>query len=97
MNFTPNRYADKMKTNSITMANINERLAQNTAGLYYVDASCIDCDQCRNTAPAFFTRHDELGFSIVHRQPVTPDELALAAEAMEGCPSDSIGRVRDMS
>ncbi len=60
-------------------------------GAFYVDASCTDCDLCRNTAPAFFSRHDELGFSVVHRQPVTPKEVALAQEALEGCPSESIG------
>lgn len=73
------------------MATTTERLPQNIAGRYYVDSSCIDCDLCRNTAPAFFTRHDEIGFSIVHRQPVTPEELALAEEAREGCPTESIG------
>lgn len=77
------------------MATTTERLPQNIAGRYYVDSSCIDCDLCRNTAPAFFTRHDEIGFSIVHRQPVTPEELALAEEAREGCPTESIGNDGD--
>lgn len=73
------------------MATTTERLPQNIVGRYYVDSSCIDCDLCRNTAPAFFTRHDEIGFSIVHRQPVTSEEVALAEEAREGCPTESIG------
>jgi ferredoxin len=73
------------------MASTTERLTQNVLGRYYVDASCIDCDLCRNTAPEFFRRDDEIGFSIVHRQPVTQDEIALAEEAREGCPSESIG------
>lgn len=73
------------------MPNLIERLAENAAGAFYVDASCTDCDLCRSTAPEFFSRHDELGFSIVHRQPVTPDEIALAQEALDGCPSNSIG------
>ena len=73
------------------MATTTERLAQNILGRYYVDATCIDCDLCRTTAPAFFTRGDEIGQSIVHRQPVTPEELALSEEAREGCPSESIG------
>jgi ferredoxin len=33
--------------------------------------------------------------SIVHQQPVTPDELALAEEAREACPSESIGNDGD--
>lgn len=73
------------------MPNLIERLAENAAGAFYVDASCIDCDQCRNNAPEFFSRNDDLGFSIVHRQPMTPEEIALAQEAMDGCPSESIG------
>jgi ferredoxin len=73
------------------MASTNERLSQNVLGRYYVDASCTDCDLCRNTAPDFFRRDDEIGFSIVHHQPVTPEEIALAEEAREGCPSESIG------
>jgi ferredoxin len=73
------------------MATTTVRLAQNILGRYYVDATCIDCDFCRTTAPAFFTRDDEIGQSIVHRQPVTPEELSLAEEAREGCPTESIG------
>ena len=77
------------------MATTTERLPQNIVGRYYVDSSCIDCDLCRNTAPAFFKRDDEIGFSIVHRQPATPEELALAEEAREGCPTESIGNDAD--
>jgi ferredoxin len=73
------------------MATTLERLPRNVVGRYYVDASCIDCDLCRATAPEFFTRDDESGFSVVHRQPQTPEELELAEEAREGCPSESIG------
>ena len=29
-----------------TMATLAERLPVNVSGRYYVDASCIDCDQC---------------------------------------------------
>lgn len=77
------------------MASTIERLPQNIVGRYYVDSSCIDCDLCRTTAPAFFTRDDEIGFSIVYRQPVTPEELALAEEARDGCPTESIGNDGD--
>ena len=77
------------------MASTTERLPQNIVGRYYVDSSCTDCDLCRTTAPAFFTRDDEIGFSIVYRQPVTPEELALAEEALEDCPTESIGNDGD--
>ena len=29
------------------------------SGRYYVDSQCIDCDLCRETAPANFIRNDE--------------------------------------
>ena len=73
------------------MAQRTDRLPQNVAGSYYVDSTCIDCDMCRSTAPDFFRRDEEIGMSIVYRQPVTPEERALAEEAKQGCPSDSIG------
>ena len=73
------------------MAEKNDRLSQNVTGPYYVDSTCVDCDLCRNTAPDFFRRDDETGFSFVHRQPFTPDEIALAEEAKQGCPTESIG------
>ena len=73
------------------MANPADRLIQNTAGRYFVDSTCIDCNLCRDIAPAVFVRADEIGFSIVQRQPVSPDEIALAEEARESCPVDAIG------
>jgi ferredoxin len=73
------------------MAERTERLVQNAVGAYYVDSSCVDCDLCRNTAPDFFKRDDEIGMSFVYRQPSTPEELSLAEEARLGCPTESIG------
>ena len=73
------------------MAILNERLPQNVPGRWYVDAQCVDCDLCRETAPEIFRRDDEIGFSIVRRQPVTAQEIAAAEEAREGCPAEAIG------
>ncbi|SRR6266542_4308291 len=73
------------------MAEQTDRLPQNVAGAYYVDSSCVDCDLCRNTAPDFFRRDEEIGLSFVYRQPVTSEERALAEEAKQGCPTESIG------
>jgi ferredoxin len=64
-------------------------------GKFYVDQQCIDCDLCRETAPSFFTRHDEGGFSFVHKQPVTDDDIAQCMEALEGCPVEAIGNDGD--
>ncbi|MGN6552859.1 MAG: ferredoxin [Verrucomicrobiota bacterium] len=73
------------------MAEKTNRLPQNVAGPYYIDSSCIDCDMCRSTAPDFFRRDEEIGMSVVYHQPVTPEEFALAEEAKQGCPTESIG------
>ena len=73
------------------MPNLTERLPQNIPGRYYVASNCIDCDLCRETAPAFFKRDEEIGFSIVYRQPATSEELTLAEDAREGCPVEAIG------
>ena len=73
------------------MANILDRLPQNVPGRFYVDSTCIDCDICRGHAPTFFRRDDDIGQSFVFRQPVTEEEIALCLEALEGCPTESIG------
>jgi len=73
------------------MANKLNKPPQNVPGAYYVDDSCIDCDQCRNTAPDIFKRYDEGGYTVAVRQPRTPGEIALAEEALSGCPTESIG------
>jgi ferredoxin len=73
------------------MAERNYRLPQNVPGPFYIDSTCVDCDMCRNTAPKVFGRDDEIGLSIVYRQPVTPTEIASAEEAKQGCPTESIG------
>ena len=73
------------------MADKLQKNPGNVPGNWYVDSSCIDCDLCRGNAPGIFDRDADLGMSIVIRQPVSPGDVALATEAMEGCPSDSIG------
>ncbi|MFN0075722.1 MAG: ferredoxin [Prosthecobacter sp.] len=54
-------------------------------------SSCIDCGLCPSTAPSHFRRDDEIGQSFVFRQPETAEEIALCREALEGCPTESIG------
>ena len=73
------------------MPEITDRKPENIIGRFYVDSSCTDCDLCRDIAPAFFRRDSETGQSIVYRQPETAEETTLAQEALDGCPSDSIG------
>jgi ferredoxin len=73
------------------MANKAEKWPENVIGRFYVDQQCIDCDLCREAAPAFFSRKPEGGYSFVSRQPDTDDDVSLCLEAKEGCPVDAIG------
>jgi len=79
------------------MASVKKRLPGNVAGEFYVDSTCIDCDQCRQIAPATFRARGE--HSIVFRQPATAEELRRADKAMVACPTGSIGTLgkRDLS
>ena len=54
------------------MADIANKYAENVSGKFYCDDQCIDCDLCRETAPANFTRSDDGGYSYVIKQPTTP-------------------------
>ena len=56
-----------------------------------MDASCIDCDVCRDTAPQNFMRSDENSYSFVYKQPETEEERAMCEEAMCCCPVEAIG------
>lgn len=73
------------------MATLNMRLPENVPGPFYVSSECIDCDQCRETAPTVFRREEEISFSIVFHQPVTDLERQEAEQALQGCPVDAIG------
>lgn len=73
------------------MAFVKDKLPDNVAGKYYVDRQCIDCDVCRDTSPANFTRNDENGYSYVYKQPDSSEEEALCEEALNACPVEAIG------
>ena len=73
------------------MADLANRYSENVVGKFYVDNQCIDCDLCRETAPANFTRFDDGGYSYVYKQPSSPEEEKACKEAMEGCPVEAIG------
>jgi len=74
-----------------TMATLSDRLPLNVAGRFFVDSSCIDCDQCRVEAPEFFARDGDSGTSYVMKQPVTAEEIAAVESAAANCATGSIG------
>src|SRR6266480_2159579 len=63
------------------MADAANKYPENVDGKFYVDDQCIDCDLCRETAPANFRRNDDGGHSYVYKQP----------ESQE-CPPSSLRR-----
>lgn len=71
------------------MARPEQRRSANVAGDFFVDRSCIDCDLCRQIAPATFKRLGEQ--SAVYQQPATPAAQLAALKALITCPTSSIG------
>ena len=63
----------------------------NVAGKFYVDDQCIDCDMCREIAPANFKRNDEAAYSYIYNQPENFEEEKLCEEAMKDCPVQAVG------
>jgi glyoxylase-like metal-dependent hydrolase (beta-lactamase superfamily II)/ferredoxin len=71
------------------MANAALRLPENVPGDFFVDSTCIDCDACRQIAPATFAEDGDT--SIVHQQPGNDEETKRAMMALVACPTASIG------
>lgn len=71
------------------MADRHKRLDSNVEGNFYVDATCINCDTCRQLAPRSF---EEIGdFSAVFYQPESDEHIHQAYQALLACPVGSIG------
>jgi glyoxylase-like metal-dependent hydrolase (beta-lactamase superfamily II)/ferredoxin len=71
------------------MANRTKKLDTNVAGNFYVDATCINCDTCRQLAPKSF---EEVGeYSAVRHQPENEGQIQQAYQALLACPVGSIG------
>jgi len=71
------------------MADQKKRLDSNVAGNFFVDATCINCDTCRQLAPDSF---EEVGdFSAVVQQPEGEERSRQAYQALLACPVGSIG------
>jgi glyoxylase-like metal-dependent hydrolase (beta-lactamase superfamily II)/ferredoxin len=73
------------------VASLDRRLADNVAGDFYVDETCIDCDTCRRIEPSVFAEGES--FSYVGRQPADENERKRSLMALVACPTGSIGTV----
>jgi glyoxylase-like metal-dependent hydrolase (beta-lactamase superfamily II)/ferredoxin len=71
------------------MANVKKRVPENVPGDYFVDSTCIDCDACRQIAPATFGQAADT--SYVKTQPISAADRRQAIRALLSCPTGSIG------
>ena len=71
------------------MADLKKKLSSNVAGEFFVDSTCINCDTCRQLAPATFREQGD--YSSVYFQPRTDPERQDAWRALLACPVGSIG------
>src|SRR6516225_7680321 len=71
------------------MANLDKRVPEDVPGSFFVDATCIDCDTCRQLAPATFGEAADTSF--VQLQPRDEAERRAALRALIACPTGSIG------
>ena len=71
------------------MADPKKRYPDNAPGAFFVDTTCIDCDTCRQLAPAVFAAADD--HSYVHAQPAGEQAAREAYRALLACPTASIG------
>jgi glyoxylase-like metal-dependent hydrolase (beta-lactamase superfamily II)/ferredoxin len=71
------------------MAALTKKLTNNAPGEFFVDSTCINCDTCRQLAPAVFGEAND--FSYVRAQPEDADTRRAALRALIACPTGSIG------
>ncbi len=71
------------------MADRAKSVPENVAGEFFVDATCIDCDTCRQVAPEVFGEAPDHAY--VHSQPRTEQATRAALQALVCCPTGSIG------
>jgi glyoxylase-like metal-dependent hydrolase (beta-lactamase superfamily II)/ferredoxin len=75
--------------NGVPMANRQKSVAENVPGEFFVDSTCIDCDTCRQLAPAVFGEGP--GTAVVRAQPTSAADRRDALRALVSCPTGSIG------
>jgi glyoxylase-like metal-dependent hydrolase (beta-lactamase superfamily II) len=71
------------------MADLRKKVPESVEGEFFVDRTCIDCDTCRQLAPAVFAEAAQ--YSYVHSQPRSAAETRAAVRALLACPVGSIG------
>ena len=73
------------------MADKTDKFEDNVAGPYYIDQSCTFCLVCMDSAPTTIKESDDGDHCYVAKQPENDEEIEQLKEAMEECPTESIG------
>lgn len=73
------------------MATAAERRPDNAPGKFYIDNTCDYCEVCLDEAPNNLKKSDNGEYSIVCKQPENEEEEQDLRNAIETCPSESIG------
>ena len=73
------------------MADKTQKWEDNVPGKYYIDINCDNCGLCVEEAPNNIKESRDNEHSFVFKQPENAEEEAAMKEAMDGCPSESIG------
>src|SRR5678809_937803 len=70
----------RMGRREVVVANPRKRVPDNVPGDFFVDSTCIDCDTCRQIAPAVFGQAAETSF--VKAQPDAGTDRRVALQAL---------------
>ena len=75
------------------MADKTNKQPESIPGKWYVDNTCVPCNNCMDVegVGAVLKYSDDQTHVYFHKQPATPAELKAAQEALEICPTGSIG------
>ncbi|TGK01511.1 ferredoxin [Leptospira langatensis] len=73
------------------MADKNDKVPENVPGKYYIDNSCVPCNDCLEEAPTLLKYTDDESKVYFHKQPASPEEVIAARKAKEICPVEAIG------
>lgn len=73
------------------MADKSSKQPENAPGKFYVDQTCVPCNDCVKEAPGLLKYNRDESHVFFAKQPSTPDELKAAKAAMMVCPVEAIG------
>jgi ferredoxin len=75
------------------MADKDDKLPENVAGKWYVDANCVPCHTCMEVegADKFLKYNEDETYVYFFRQPEGEEEEDIAQETLEVCPTEAIG------